>query len=325
MRRTYLSWGDIIDFYLKIKQKGLHAIMSHFNFSNKSRIISKWNKITFSSSFWIIPEMRQRWNYKCTGNPNLKYEDYFVLKYLQNRSNLCLLSIGCGEGSHERNFAQYPIFSIIEGIDIASNQIREATKLAMNENLHNIKYHVGDFINYPFLSEKFDVVLFNSSLHHFSNINTLLKSKVSPMLKKDGFLLVFEYVGPNRLQWTSLQLKNANSILKTIPLKYKYREGTNFVKSRIFRPGLLRMIMVDPSEAINSESILPSLHENFKVIEEKQLGGDILHILLKDIAHNFLKDDSETKELLNYLTEREDEYLNATRRSDFIFGIYQKM
>jgi len=48
------------------------------------------------------------------------------------------------------------------------------------------------------------------------------------------------------------------------------------------------MFLVDPSEAVDSESILPSLHENFKVLEEKKIGGDILLILLKDIAHNFL-------------------------------------
>jgi len=76
--------------------------------------------------------------------------------------------------------------------------------------------------------------------------------------------------------------------LKTIPLKYRYRIGTKNVKTKIFRPGLVRMFLVDPSEAVDSESILPSLHENFKVLEEKKIGGDILLILLKDIAHNFL-------------------------------------
>lgn len=325
MKKTYLSWGDLIDYYYKIKQKGLHVILSHFYFANKSRVISKWEEISSSSGFWIIPEIRERWNYKCTGNPNLIYEDYFVSRYLQNRNNLCLLSVGCGSGSHERNFAKYPIFSQIEGIDIASNQVAEATKLAIGENLKNISYHVGDFLYHPFSPEKFDIVLFNSSLHHFNKVDFLLKSKVIPLLKKDGFLVIFEYVGPNRLQWTSLQLNKANSILRVLPLKYRYRIGTKSVKARIFRPGLLRMILVDPSEAVDSELILPSLHENFKVLEEKKIGGDILHILLKDIAHNFIKDDPETKGLLNYLIEKEEEYLNETGRSDFIFGVYQKM
>ncbi len=324
MKKTYISLGDCLDFYYKIKRKGLYSILSHFNIAHKSRVISKWDEITFSSNYWIVPEIRQRWNYKCTGNPNLNYEDYFVFKYLQNRNNLCLLSVGSGNGSHERNFAKYPIFSLIEGIDIASNQVIEATKLAVGENFQNIRYHVGDFLNHPFQPEKFDIVLFNSSLHHFNNINILLKSKVIPLLKKDGFLVIFEYVGPNRLQWTSLQLKQANLILKTIPLKYRYRIGTKSVKTKIFRPGLVRMFFVDPSEAVDSESILPSLHENFKVLEEKKIGGDILHILLKDIAHNFLDDKLETKKLLNYLIEQDEKFIEETGRSDFVFGIYQK-
>ena len=84
------------------------------------------------------------------------------------------------------------------------------------------------------------------------------------------------------------------------------------------------MLLVDPSEAIDSDSIIPSIHEFFKIIEEKKIGWDISHLLFKDIAHNFLNKDKETKLLLSYLFEKEDEYLLMTGRSDAVFGIYQK-
>jgi len=108
---------------------------------------------------------------------------------------------------------------LIEGIDIASNQVIEATKLAVGENFQNIRYHVGDFLNHPFQPEKFDIVLFNSSLHHFNNINILLKSKVIPLLKKMVFSYFRILLALIRLQWTSLQLKQANLNFENYTIK----------------------------------------------------------------------------------------------------------
>lgn len=322
--KTYISRGDFIDFYFKVKQKGFNELLSKFHLSNKARTVSKWNTITSSSDFWIIPEIRRRWNEKCTGNPDMEYEDYFVSKYLSGLKDLKMLSVGCGTGARERKFAKYPAFGLIEGIDIADEQIYEAKNHAAELNLNNIKYIAGEFTTHLFVNAPYDVNLFNSSLHHFKNVNNILKTKVLPLLKYSGYLLIFEYVGPKRLQWTKQQLKFANELLTDLPLKYKTRFNSKSVKNRIYRPGLLRMQIVDPSEAVDSESILPSIHNYFKIIEEKKPGWDITHLLFKDIAHNFLINDNETQKLLSYIFGKEDEYLSITDRSDSVFGIYQK-
>ena len=143
-------------------------------------------------------------------------------------------------------------------------------------------------------------------------------------MKKEGYLIIFEYAGPQRLQWTKSQLDFSNKLLNEIPEKYKIRLNSNSIKRRIYRPGLWRMLLVDASEAIDSESIIPSIHKHFKIIEEKKIGWDILHLLFKDIAHNFLNKDEETQLLLSYLFEQEDKYLFLNGTSDAVFGIYQK-
>jgi hypothetical protein len=116
----------------------------------------------------------------------------------------------------------------------------------------------------------------------------------------------------------------ANKLLKEIPDKYKTRFNSTTIKKRIYRPSLLRMFLVDPSEAVESQEILPVLHKYFKPLEERKVGWDVLHLLLKDISHNFLSDNNETKSLLTYIFEQEDNYLSETGRSDAVFGIYQK-
>ena len=235
-----------------------------------------------------------------------------------------MLSVGCGTGSHERNFGKYKNFALIEGIDLASSKIEEAGKIALTSGLENIRYHAGDFRTFVFEPGTYDIILFNSSLHHFNNTDRLLKERVLPLLKRDGYLVIFDYVGPQRLQWSRKQLEYANILLKELPPKYKTRQNGKSVKKRVYRPGLLRMYMVDPSEAVESDLIMDAIHKNFKTVEEKKVGWDILHLLLKEISHNFLSDDSDTKTLLKYLFEQEDKYLAETGRSDAIFGVYSK-
>jgi ubiquinone/menaquinone biosynthesis C-methylase UbiE len=322
--KTYISIGDFVDLYYKMKEKGYNKLLSKFHLSNQARTVSKWNDFSGSSDFWIIPQVRKRWNEKCTGNPNLEYEDYFVNKYLAKSSGLRMLSIGCGTGSKERNFGKYKNFEKIEGVDLAPNQIEEARKFASDLNLDNIEYIVADFETYSFVENSYDIILFHSSLHHFNNVQYLLEHKVMPLLKKNGYLVIHEYVGPKRLQWTKLQLEFSNKLLKELPPKYRLRFKTNATKNKIYRPGLLRMLAIDPSEAIDSESIIPSIHKLFKVIEENKIGWNITHLLFKDIAHNFLNNESETESLLLHIFEQEDKFLEVSNRSDAIFGIYQK-
>ena len=59
-------------------------------------------------------------------------------------------------------------------------------------------------------------------------------------------------------------------------------------------------------------------------MEEKKIGGDILHFVLKDIAHNFLSTSPEAVITLQRLFKTEDDYIASKKYSDFMFGIYQK-
>ena len=84
------------------------------------------------------------------------------------------------------------------------------------------------------------------------------------------------------------------------------------------------MMVADPSECIDSNNILPAIHKNFKTIEEKPFGGNLLMSALKDIAHHFVQLDARKKEILDDLFKLEDEYIKDNP-SDFVFGIYEKI
>jgi len=320
---SYITFGDFLDVYHKIREKGMSFLLSKLKLLPKSRVESKWDSYTSTSDFWLVPEITQSWNAIISGDKNTIYEDYVVSKYLEGKSNLKLISIGCGEGLHDRNFAKHNCFSHIDAVDVSGDSIANARILAQKEQL-NIHYHQGDFKKLNFELGSYDVVLFSSSLHHFENVEKTLSDFVKPLLKGDGLLVVFEYCGPNRLQWTNAQLKKSNELLQKLPQSYKQLFRSTSLKKKVYRPGIWRMLLVDPSEAVDSESIVPSLTKHFTIVEQKELGWNILHLLLKGIAHNFVNDKPETKALIADLLKEEMDFVQSQQTSDAIFGVYKK-
>lgn len=320
---TLITCDDFIETYGKIHQRGLKFFLSKLSLSEKKRARSTFNEQNIVSSYaWSLIKVRQRWNELITGDKNVFYENYFVKKYLDGRSGLKLLSLGSGVCSHELRFAAHSCFTEVKCIDFSEVVLSEAAAKATNTGLRNMIFEVDDVntINIP--DNEYDVILFHSSLHHFKNLDVLLK-KVKRGLKDNGFLVINEYVGKNRIQLSRPQIREINRILKhEIPDSFKIRHITGLRKKSFSGPGWLRMIISDPSEAIESENIIPQIHLNFIPLEEKNIGGNIMLFLLKDIAHHFDNDTEEAEQLLYKIFQLEDEFLNS-HPSDMVFGVYK--
>jgi ubiquinone/menaquinone biosynthesis C-methylase UbiE len=317
-----ITIGDFLETYFKIRQRGVDYVLSKLSPDRNSRVKNTFNHDHINASnYWVIPQIRQKWNMLITGNPQEDYANYIVKKYLSGKSSLKMLSLGCGSGSHEIKFAQYPHFSEITGIDIAPKLIDLANTNARKNGFTNLKYRVANVYETTFNNDYYDIILFHSSLHHFDNLDILLGTRLKKALKQNSMIIIQEYVGPDRIQWTKEQLHEVNNILQSLPVKYRKRFRLNNTKTKAYRPGILRMRLSDPSEAVESSAILPVLHKHFSVMEEKALGGNFIMPLFKDIAHNFLDGTEETKNILNMIFEKEADFLR-THAPDFVFGVY---
>ncbi|MDX6746505.1 methyltransferase domain-containing protein [Polaribacter sp. PL03] len=319
-----ITLDDFIDTYCKLIQRGKGFIFSKFTFNNLSRTKSAFDNTAVSASnWWIIPKVRQRWNFLISGDKNINYKQYLVSKYLKNQKNLKLLSLGSGVCSHELELAEYKeVFKEITCVDIASNLLDIAIEKAKSNHLNNIKFICKSIYEFDLKENEYDVVLFNSSLHHFDNIDVLLSEKIKHTLKPKGNLIINEFVGATRHQFSKEQLLEINSTLNIIPKKYRRRFKTNLYKNQFRGVGLLRMIVSDPSECIDSSSIIPSVHKHFTVIEEKAIGGNLLANVLRDISHHFLDLDAEKEQVLENLFKIEDKFLESNS-SDFVLGFYE--
>ena len=320
-----ITTDDIIDIYYRLSLKGLGFLGSKLTFNPMARTYSSFNSDEMlTCNWWNIPAVRNRWNEKISGDSKLSYADYVFNKYLKDSQSLKLLSPGCGVCTNEFRFAAYPSFSEITCVDLAEKPLLTARKSAIEKNFLQMKIIKADVNKMNFPKEFYDLVMFNSSLHHFENVENLLINTISDTMKPDGLLLINEYVGPNRLQWSKKQLHLVNDLLQTrIPVKYRRRYKSRLIKNHISGPGVLRMVFSDPSEAVDSESIVPALRKGFTPLEETNLGGNILMILLKDIAHHFTGDDPQAMLILDDLMKIEDDFL-YTEGYNNIFGIYRK-
>lgn len=250
------------------------------------------------------------------------YEDLLVNDILKDKKKLRIISFGCGDGSHELKLASYGIFDEVIGIDIAPNLIAEANKKAKTADLDHATFICDDIYTMKLPSAYYDVVLFHSALHHFKNVEQLLVDFIKPCLKTNGLLVINEYVGTDRLQFPENQIKAINSALKIIPQEFKKRFQSSRTKNTFYGSGLLRMIIADPSECVDSSSIMPAIHSHFEAVYERGYGGTILMNVLKDIAHHFTNPTTKAEEVLKQLFQIEDEYLK-NNASDFVFGVYK--
>jgi ubiquinone/menaquinone biosynthesis C-methylase UbiE len=318
-----ISYGDIIDLYIQLVRKNkMSNIFTGFFKPEKLRTHTWWSRISKGlRHWWEIPAVNKRWNEKICGDPDTSYINYIADKYLSGNKPVNILSPGCGNGGKEMRIAmKFPTWKIT-GFDLNRNRIDAARSKAHKQNIRNVKFIPDDIENLKSIKEKYDCILFDSSLHHFRNLDYLI-GKCGKLLTGQGLLIVNEYVGPNRFQWTRQQLLTANRLLLTIPEKYRYMQNVPLVKKRIYRPGTLRMILSDPSESVQSSSILPALHSHCSTLKETALGGNLLQLILKDIAHHFISPVNETREILQELFTAEDRFLK-NNSSDFIFGIYR--
>lgn len=321
--KRIITLDDFIETYTKLNQRGIKFITSKFKFNEIERAKTAFNHLNIeSANWWIIPKVKKRWYSLITGDENIEPEQFTVESILKDRYNIKMLSLGSGSCTSELKFASYKNFEEIVCTDIAEKPLNEAKKISKKRKLTNIKFQLNDANNFSFPENYYDIVYFKASLHHFKNVENLIGKLVKRSLKKNGLLIINEFVGPNRAQLPTHQIKAINKAIQLIPKKYRKRYKLNLYKNKVYGSGLIRMILADPSECVDSENILPSIYKHYETIYETGFGGNILELTLKDLAHHFLELNEEKEKILNDLFEYEDNYLKKYK-SDHVFGIYK--
>jgi len=270
-----------------------------------------------------LVHMHLYYNNLVSGDPNRHYLGYFKDVYLPDRP-INIASFGSGGGHLEQTLIEFGYnYNNIDGYELNPQLVETCNANAKKLGVHGLKYFVQD-LNKPSLpKDKYDLGVFFHSLHHVESLEVCLKA-VKESLVEDGLLLVVDFVGPNRHQWTQTQVSFAQALLDSLPDKYRYM-GKG-IKSTISRPTIEEIIASDPSEAPCSEEILDTLDNVFTKVEVKPLGGTVLQLLFDGIAQNFDESDPNVVELIQKLQELEHYLiLNSFITTDYVFGVYSRI
>ena len=325
MFNNLVNLHDFAVLFEKLRTRGSTRVLGGLTRSRQERVARSWSHTEDAPRhWWDIPEVERRWNLLITGDRDLDPTTYAASKHLPKRDDLSALSLGCGGGDRELKWLATGRFRHIDAYDLSQERIAYATAQAAEAGVaERVSYRVADVFELQIQPGTYDVALLENALHHFVPVASILRA-INGWLRPGGHLVVNEFVGPSRFQWTKRQLEIANDALDRLPAEYR-KTPDGRLKTRAYRPGRLSMALNDPSEAAESSLILPTLTQMFEVVEMKEYGGTILPLVFKDIAHNFIAPSEQTARLLKLLFDIEDEALRSKAiASDYVYAICRK-
>ncbi|MEO8198516.1 MAG: class I SAM-dependent methyltransferase, partial [Thermoanaerobaculia bacterium] len=200
--------------------------------------------------------------------------------------NLRWLSLGCGTAGHELLAARLGLFATMEAVDLSPVSLSIARTAAAEARLESIEFAEGDLNRIEIPEASCDVVMMNMSLHHVENLERLL-AQIDRALRPGGWLLLNEFVGPRQFQFPDVQLGIVERLLAALPERLRLDSTSGETKREYVRRPPSWWNQADPSEAIRSDQILLEVHRRFEVVDRRDYGGAVLHLLLEHIVQNF--------------------------------------
>jgi|SoiMethySBSTD1v2_1073268.scaffolds.fasta_scaffold03730_9 ubiquinone/menaquinone biosynthesis C-methylase UbiE len=212
-----------------------------------------------------------------------------------------VLSPGCGPGDKEMALARALPDRHIVGFDIAERALDIGREAAARAGLRNLEFQQADFNRLQLDRASFDVIAGLGAFHHIENLEGFW-AECRRALRKRGVILGQEYVGPNRFQWTDAQVEHGDRVLRDlVPDSHKVHHA------RIERVSIATMLELDPSEAVRSSELLPTLRDaGFEMFGVVSGGAALLQPVLMYQVHTFDPRNWQHNRVLAQLFAEED-------------------
>lgn len=269
------------------------------------------------SSWFSYPAVLSELNRRVTGRDAF-WLSWVLQEYLTERLER-VLSIGCGDGAHELMMARHNFVGSVDAFDLSPAGIEKAEQEARADGL-NAHFRVRDFDD--FIANpggNYDAVFFIGSLHHVKDLEGMLAA-ARKSLRRDGYLIISEYVGPCYNIYPDDRITIINDTLELLEPIFKTRPDARWTN-----PTIETVYSIDPSESVRSELIPPFLKFYFEPELIRPMGGALMHPLADHLNSAKLNDGSaESKTIVRMLIQMESQLEAAGKLpSDFMVGIYR--
>lgn len=281
---------------------------------------SSWEAAGWQAS--RLPAVRRMFNRHVTGEDETDAITWFFRRVGRERPLPLgrVLVLACGGGELERSLVAEGRVREVVAVDISPRVIAVAEAAARDAGITGIRYQTGD-MNALDVEGPFDAVFSSSAIHHCENLEGLF-AVIRRILVPGGWLFLDDYVGPGRFQWTDAQVLQINRLLQLLPDRMVHNMA-GYTRRGFDRVGADVVAAHDPSEAVRSQDILRVMGDHLAVEVCRGYGGNLLHLVLSNLAQHFDPDysgDPSGPEYLELLIEASD-HLRATGRCQDDFAV----
>lgn len=275
---------------------------------NNFRTAIYWNQKRKTQNWWDVPELWGYFQQSISGGVGGGVVQ-LVREGLNGAVAASAISIGAGAGEKEQALLQAELVETFDLFDLSKNRVDAANAKASASGMSDrMCAYQADGLK-QLENRKYDLVYWDHSLHHMYDVLGALKLSVSA-LNPGGLLVVNDYVGPNRLNWTAADIDYLER--RVIEDFSDIRPFVNLLprKTPVHK---LVMRLVDPSEAPQSELI----EDGFREVtgsELKPAGGLVLYTLAAKLARSELLSPAVIESLisLDKLANSEGRYYLAS-------------
>ncbi|MDP2104584.1 MAG: class I SAM-dependent methyltransferase, partial [Desulfobulbaceae bacterium] len=162
------------------------------------------------------------------------------------------------------------------------------------------------------LKKQYDLIINVAALHHCACLESLLE-RLANALQPDGLFVNWDYVGPNRNQYSAEHLHELMAFNNSFPARFMTKHPLQF--------GIDTFIRGDITEAVRAADVISTFEHFFEVVERRDLGGGIAYQLLWNNVEEFSKNDPEAKALLKQIIDH-DRSQTKKRRVPTLFAFF---
>lgn len=282
--------------FLKNKIKTTEEVEEEIKNSEEGTNIRNFSH--YSAEFWNHLETVKKYlNKLCTDNENIDFMEDIKIRFTDFLPFEDVLIVGCGNGWVERRLSDLGIAKHFDAFDISEEYLREAIEKKENRNIDYFVDDINELNNIP--NRKYDAIFNIAILHHAVKIENAIK-KLSNVLKPNGLMFNYEYIGPAQNQYTDEHLAIMEKINSELPKRFQTNHS--------LRPPL-QNFRVEPTEAIHSDLVKPITQKYFEMIFERNLNGGVAYMILWNNIGPY-KDpaDVEAQEVLKKILDYDLQY-----------------
>ena len=267
-----------------------------------------WDKASRPTAGFLqwgqVPLVKREIAKRYTGVPFTNHAEadlHFMRAHCGGVSFERAISIGCGLARKELWLLQSGAVKHFDLFDLSGARVAAvATKLEEFGLQGRASVMMGDGLELAG-NNPYDLVFWNSSLHHMYPVREAIGWS-RDVLVPGGVFYFREYTGGNRIQYSATQLAIANAVRELLPdrlFEHPLDKGKTIPRT-VASISVEKIIEADPTEARDSESILPEFARHFPGGKVVDLGGVVWFVALRNLYQNFNR-SPEDAELLRQL------------------------